>query len=127
MKDKLIRWAEAGDGDCMLKLSKMYRDERNDSEANHWLSKASATKNFFAMKEYAARLRENGDDEAALALYKEIVKLTHDVEAMEAVVDLCGNDVETLKFVLDKINAEFNDIYLQGNQWQRMLSFGTRR
>ena len=73
------------------------------------------------------RLRENGDDEAALELYKEIVKLTHDVEAMEAVVDLCGNDVETLKFVLDNINAEFNDVYLQGNQWQRMLSFGTRR
>ena len=127
MKEQLIQWAEAGDGDCMLKLSKVYRDEGNDSEADRWLIKASATKNYFAMKEYAARLRENGDDEAALELYKELVKLTHDVEAMEAVVDMCGNDVETLKFVLDNINAEFNDVYLQGNEWQRMLTFGTRR
>lgn len=127
MKEQLIQWSEAGDGDCMLKLSKVYRDECNDSEADRWLIEASATKNYFAMKEYAARLRENGDDNAALDLYKELVKLTRDVEAMEAVVDLCGNDVETLKFVLDNINAEFNDVYLQGNQWQRMLVFGTRR
>ena len=29
MKEQLIKWATAGDGDCMYKLAKIYRNEGN--------------------------------------------------------------------------------------------------
>lgn len=128
MKEQLIQWAEAGDSDCMFKLATLYRDEGNTPAADDWLAKAVSKKNFFAMKEYATRLRENGDFNGAVTLYKEIVQLTGDVEAMEAVVDLNEQDAENLNFVLNAINSEYNEIYLRDYRiLQRIMSLGTRR
>lgn len=127
MKEQLIQWAEAGDGCCMFTLSNLYRKEGNTTEADKWLEKSVATKNFFAMKEYAARLREKGDVNAAVTLYKEIVKSTSDVEAMEAVVDMSEHDAENLNFVLNAINSEYNDIYSRDLVLERIITLGTRR
>ena len=61
-------------------------------------------------------------------MYKEIVQLTGDVEAMEAVVDLSEQDAENLNFVLNVINSEYNEIYLRDYRiLQRIMALGTRR
>ena len=128
MKEQLIKWAQAGDGDCMYKLAMLYRNEGNTSAADDWLAKAVATKNFCAIREYADRLRKKGDFDAAVDMYKEVIKYSGDVEAMEAVVDLSEHNIENLNFVLDAINSDYNEIYLRDYKIiQRIMSLGTRR
>lgn len=83
MKDKLIQWATAGDGDCMYKLATIYRAEGNQQNYIEWLAKSAETKNFDAMKEYAAQLRGAGNYEEAFAIYKELSETFLDEESME--------------------------------------------
>ena len=136
MKDKLIQWATAGDGDCMYKLANIYRTEGNQQNYIEWLTKSARTKNFDAMKEYADLLRGNGDYEKSLAIYKELAETFLDEESMERVVDMCvqsqsvpKNDKDTLNFILNLIDKTYNEIYLidRGNIFARTLVFQTRR
>ena len=136
MKDKLIQWATAGDGDCMYKLAKLYQTERNQQDYIKWLAKSAETKNFDAMKEYAEHLRESSEYEKALAIYKELAETFCDEESMEKIVDMCvqsqavpKNDKDTLNFILNLINKTYNEIYLidRGNIFARTLVFQTRR
>lgn len=136
MKDKLIQWATAGDGDCMYKLATIYRAEGNHQDYIEWLAKSAETKNFDAMKDYAEHLREDADYEKALAIYKELAETFYDEESMEKIVDMCEqsqgvpkNDKDTLNFILNLINKTYNEIYLidRGNIFARTLVFQTRR
>lgn len=136
MKDKLIHWAQDGDGDCMYKLATIYRTEGDHQSYIEWLIKSAATKNFDAMKEYADLLREDADYEKALAIYKELAETFLDEESMERVVDMCvqspgvpKNDKDTLNFILNLIDKTYNEIYLidRGNIFARTLVFQTRR
>ena len=129
MKEQLIKWAEAGDGDSMYKLSKIYQAEKDFSKYQYWLEKsARGTKNFFAMKELADNLRKEENFSAARELYKEIVEISGDTEAMENLLDISQNDTETLKFILSKIDGMYNEIYLRDYQiLRRTWEFGTRR
>lgn len=136
MKDKLIQWAQAGDGDCMYKLATIYRNEGDSKQYVYWLERAAETKCFDAMKEYADLLREGAEYEKALAIYKELAETFLDEESMECLVDMCAqsqgvpkNDKDTLNFVLELINKMYNDIYLidSGNILARIWVFQTRR
>ena len=129
MKDKLIQWATAGDGDCMYKLAKLYQAEGNQQDYIKWLAKSAETKNFDAMKEYGDFLREGADYEKALAIYKELAETFCDEESMERIVDMAADDKDTLNFVLELINKRYNEIYLidRGNIFARTLVFQTRR
>ena len=129
MKDeKLIQWAQAGDGDCMYKLAKAYQAEGNSQKYVEWLTKSAETKNFDAMKEYAELISDT-DREKALAIYKELAENFCDEELMEKIVDLAADDKETLNFVLNLINKCYNEIYLidRGNIFARTMVFRTRR
>ena len=136
MKDKLIKWATAGDGDCMYKLATIYRAEGDQENYIEWLAKSAETKNFDAMKEYAAQLRGAGNYEKAFAIYKELSETFLDEESMEKIVDMCvqsqgvpKNDKDTLNFILNLINKTYNEIYMidRGNIFARTLVFQTRR
>ena len=129
MKDKLIQWATAGDGDCMYKLAKLYQAEGNQQDYIKWLAKSAETKNFDAMKEYAEHLRESAEYEKALAIYKELAETFCDEESMERIVDMAADDKDTINFVLELINKCYNEIYLidRGNIFARTLVFQTRR
>lgn len=136
MKDKLIQWATAGDGDCMYKLATIYRAEGNQQNYIEWLTKSAETKNFDAMKEYAELLRGAENYEEAFAIYKELSETFFDEDSMEKIVDMCEqsqgipkNDKDTLNFILNLINKTYNEIYLidRGNIFARTLVFQTRR
>ena len=138
MKERLLKWSQAGDGDCMFKLATIYRNEGDFQQYVYWLEKSAETKNFDAMKEFADYLRgsENPDYERALKIYRELAETYLDEEAMEKIVDMCKqsqgvpkNDGDTLNFVLELINKEYNEIYLidRGNIIARTLTFQTRR
>ena len=138
MKDKglLIKWAQAGDGDCSYKLAKLYQAEGSQQNYVEWLSKSAETKNFDAMKEYADLLRGAENYEEALAIYKELSETFLDEESMEKIVDMCvqsqgvpKNDKDTLNFILNLIDKTYNEIYLidRGNIFARTLIFQTRR
>ena len=128
MKEQLIKWATAEDGDCMYKLAKIYRNEGNIPAADEWLVKSAKAKNFFAMKEYAAILHDKGDDVAARELYKEIIDISGDWQAMENLLDISQDDSEILKFILNKIDSMYNEIYLRDYQiLLRTWDLGTRR
>lgn len=136
MKDKLIQWATAGDGDCMYKLATIYRAEENQQNYIEWLTKSAETKNFDAMKEYAELLRGAENYEEAFAIYKELSETFLDEDSMEKIVDMCEqsqgvpkNDKDTLNFILNLINKTYNEIYLidRGNIFARTLVFQTRR
>ena len=128
MKDKLIQWATAGDGDCMYKLAIIYQAEGNQQNYIEWLEKSAETKNFDAMKEYADLISDT-DREKVLAIYKELAETFLDEESMEKIVDMATNDKDTLNFVLNLINKTYNEIYLidRGNIFARTLVFQTRR
>ena len=129
LKDKLIRWATAGDGDCAYKLAVIFHNEGNRQKYIEWLEKSVATKNFDAMKEYADCLRENAEYDKALALYKELAETFCDEESMEAIVNMveCGQgDKEILNFILELIGKNFNDIYQREN-FARVFAFQTLR
>ena len=68
MKEQLIQWAKAGDGDCAHKLAKIYKVEGDRQSYVEWLAKSAETKNFDAMKEYAEILRKAADYEKAIAI-----------------------------------------------------------
>ena len=128
MKEQLIQWANAGDGDCMFKLAIIYRNEGKIPAADEWLVKSAKAKNFFAMKEYAAILHDNDDDFAARELYKEIVDFSGDWQAMENLLDISQDDSAILKFILKKIDNMYNEIYLRDYQiLRRTWDLGTRR
>ena len=129
MKDKLIQWATAGDGDCMYKLAKLYQAEGNQQDYIKWLAKSAETKNFDAMKEYAEYLCKGAEYEKALAIYKELAETFCDEESMERIVDMAADDKDTLNFILNLINKCYNEIYLidSGNIFARTLVFQTRR
>lgn len=137
MKDeKLIQWAEAGDGDCMYKLAKAYQAEENFPQYLYWLEKAAETKYFDAMREYADHLRKSAEYEKAIAIYKELAETFCDEESMENLVDMtergqgvAKNDKDTLNFILNLIDKTYNEIYLinRGNIIARTLVFQTRR
>ena len=127
--DNLIKWAQAGDGDCMYKLAKIYQDKGNHKRCIEWLEKSAATKNFDAMKEFAEHLRENNSPEKAIAIYKELAEIFCDEESMEAIVNMveCGQgDKEILNFILELIGKNFNDIYQREN-FARVFAFQTLR
>ena len=128
MNDKLIQWAQAGDGDCMYKLATIYKAEGNQQSYVELLSKSAATKNFAAMKEYAELISDT-DREKALAIYKELAETFCDEESMERIVDMATDDKDTLNFILELINKCYNEIYLidSGNIFARTLVFQTRR
>ena len=136
MKEQLIHFAQAGDGDCMYKLANIYRTEGNRQNYIEWLAKSAETKNFDAMKEFADLLRESGDYEKSFALYKELAETFLDEESMERVVDMYvqnqgvpKNDKDTLNFILNLIDKTYNEIYLidRGNIIARTLILHTRR
>lgn len=82
MKEKLLKWAEAGDGDCMYKLAKIYQAEKNFQQFFYWIKKSAETKNFDAMKEFAEILR-NGDEkirnyEKSISIYKKLAETFRD-------------------------------------------------
>jgi len=133
MQEKLLKqlqtWAQAGDGDCAYKLAAIYRAERDFKNYVEWLEKSAATKHFDAMKEFAEHLRESGEHEKAIALYKELAQTFRDEEAMENIVDMYERaqcDKDTLNFVLELINKYFNDIYQMQNI-ARVFAFQTIR
>lgn len=139
MKEQLIKWAQAGDGDCAYKLATIYRTEGDLKSYVEWLEKSVATKNFDAMKEYADLLRSGElvrDFEKALAIYKELAETFLDEESMENIVRMCElgqgvarNDKDILNFVLELINKTYNEIYQinRGNIIARTMVFQTRR
>ena len=132
MKEQLIQWAQAGDGDCAYKLATIYRTEGDLKSYVEWLEKSAATKNFDAMKEFAEHLRESGEHEKALAIYKELAETFLDEESMENIVDMFEHaqcDKDTLNFVLGLINKTYNEIYQinRGNIIARTMVFQTRR
>lgn len=139
MKERLIQWAQAGDGDCAYKLATIYRTKEDLKSYVEWLEKSVATKNFDAMKEYADLLRSGElvrDFEKALAIYKELAETFLDEESMENIVSMCEfgqgvarNDKDMLNFVLELINKTYNEIYQinRGNIIARTMVFQTRR
>lgn len=139
MKERLIQWAQAGDGDCAYKLATIYRTKGDLKSYVEWLEKSVATKNFDAMKEYADLLRSGElvrDCEKALAIYKELAETFLDEESMENIVSMCEfgqgvarNDKDMLNFVLELINKTYNEIYQinRGNIIARTMVFQTRR
>ena len=129
MQEQLIQWAQAGDGDCAYKLAKIYRAKGDLKSYVEWLEKSAATKTFDAMKEYAGLLVEKGDYQKALAIYKELAETFNDEEAMENVVDLYERgqcDKDTLNFILELIDEQFNEIYERKN-FARVFVFQTIR
>lgn len=140
MKEKLLKWAESGDDDCMYKLAKIYQVEKNFDKYFEWLKKSAETKNFDAMREFAEILR-NGDEkirnyEKSISIYKELAEKFRDEESMENIVDMCEqgqgvekNDKELLNYILEIINKMYNDIYYikNINFLARTLTFQTRR
>ncbi len=136
MKEKLIHWAQDGDGDCMYKLANIYRTEGDQQNYVEWLAKSATTKNFDAMKELADLLRGNGDYEKSLALYKELAETFLDEESMQNILEMAEqgygvpkNDKDTLNFILNLIDKTYNEIYLidRGNIFARTMVFQTRR
>ena len=125
MKDKLIQWATAGDGDCMYKLAIIYQAEGNQQNYIEWLEKSAETKNFDAMKEYADLISDT-DRKKSLAIYKELAETFCDEESMEKIVDMAADDKDTLNFVLELINKCFNEIYQMDN-FARVFVFQTYR
>ncbi len=129
MKKQLKTWAQAGDGDCAYKLATIYQTEGDLKKYAEWLEKSAATKNFDAMKDYAELLAEKGEDEKALSIYKELVQTFNDEESMENIVELYERgqcDKDTLNFILEHINKNFNEIY-QRNNFARVFAFQTLR
>ena len=129
MKEQLTKWAQAGDGDCAYKLARIYRDEGDLQKYVEWLEKSAESKTFAAQKEYAELLIEKGKYKKALAIYKELAQTFNDEESMERVVDLYEQgqcDKDTLNFILELINKNFNDIY-QMNNFARVFAFQTLR
>lgn len=129
MKDeKLIQWAQAGDGDCMYKLAKVCQSKGDLPKYVEWLTKSAETKNFDAMKEYAELISDT-EREKALTIYKELAETFCDEESMERIVNLTTDDKDTLNFVLNLINKCYNEIYLidSGNIFARTMVFRTRR
>lgn len=140
MKEKLLKWAEAGDDDCMYKLAKIYQVEGNFEKYLEWLKKSAETKNFDAMRELAEILR-NGDEkirdyEKSISLYKELVKIFYDEKSMENIVDMCKqgqgvekNDKVLLNRILEIIDEMYNGIYYIKNIsfLARTFAFQTRR
>lgn len=140
MKEKLLKWAEAGDGDCMYKLAKIYQAEKNFQQFFYWIKKSAETKNFDAMKEFAEILR-NGDEkirnyEKSISIYKKLAETFRDEESMENIVDMCEqglgvekNDKDLLNYILEIINKMYNDIYYikNINFLARTFTFRTRR
>ena len=126
--DKLIQWAQAGDGDCMFKLARAYQSQGDLLKYFEWLEKSAETKNFDAMKEYADLIGDT-DREKALAIYKELAENFCDEESMEKIVDMAAGDKDTLNFVLNLVNKCYNEIYQidSGNIFARTLVFRTRR
>lgn len=127
MLEKFKEWANAGDGGVMYNLAVMYSTgegvEQDLKESAYWLEKAANSKHIDAMKDFAAKLRTGSDfieqnQEAAINLYKEVIELYRDEEAMENLLDMCSlgqgvpkNDSETLNFLLNIINRMHNNIY----------------
>lgn len=140
MKKNLLKWAKAGDDDCMYKLAKIYQVEKNFDKYFEWLKKSAETKNFDAMREFAEILR-NGDEkirnyEKSISIYKELAEKFRDEESMENIVDMCEqgqgvekNDKELLNYILEIINKMYNDIYYikNINFFARTFVFHTRR
>ena len=123
--DKLIQWAQAGDGDCMYKLAKIYQSEGEHQKYFEWLEKSAETKYFDAMKEYAD-LISGTDREKALTIYKKLAETFCDEESMEKIVDMAAEDKDSLNFVLELINKCFNEIYQMDN-FARVFVFQTYR
>ena len=129
MKKQLKTWAQASDGDCAYKLATIYQTEGDLKNYAEWLEKSAATKNFDAMKDYAELLAEKGEQEKALAIYKELAQTFNDEESMENIVDLYERglcDKDTLNFILEHINKNFNEIYQMKN-FARVFAFQTFR
>lgn len=127
-EEKLIQWAQAGDGDCMYKLAKAYQSQGDLPKYVEWLTKSAETKNFDAMKEYAELISDT-DREKALTIYKELAEIFCDEESMERIVDMAADDKDALNFILNLINKCYNEIYLidSGNIFARTMVFRTRR
>ena len=136
MREQLIQWAQAGDGDCAYKLAKIYQGEGDFKSYVEWLGKSAEMKTFDAMKEFADYLREDGEYEKALMIYKELAETFSDEESMENIVDMVErsqgvpkNAKDTLNFVLEIINRHYNEIYQinRGNILARIMELQTRR
>lgn len=133
MQDKsltqLQTWAQAGDGDCAYKLATIYRSEGDLKSYAEWLEKSAATKNFDAMKEFAEYLYEKGEHEKALAIYKDLAQTFNDEEAMDKIVCMYERgqcDRDTLNFISEFINKQFNEIYQMKN-FARVFALKTLR
>lgn len=139
MKKNLLKWAKAGDDDCMYKLAKIYQVEKNFDKYFEWLKKSAETKNFDAMREFAEILR-NGDEkvrnyEKSISLYKELAKTFCDEKSMENLVEMCEqgqgvekNDKDLLNYILEIISKTYNEIYYIKNiNFARVYAFSTRR
>lgn len=134
MKEKLLKWAQAGDGDCAYKLAMIYQEEGDTQRYRDFLKEAAESKYFDAEKEYAALLAQEEKYEEALVLYKELAETFRDEESMEKIVDMCESSQvkeakETLKFILSLIEKCYNDIYYIKNIdfLARTWTFQTRR
>jgi len=128
VKEQLIVWANAGDGDCMYKVSKIYQAEGDFEKSLDYLKKSAETKNFFAMKELADHFRTTEDLTAARKLYREIVEIFGDTDSMEKLIEISQDNSETLKFILKVIDSRYNEIYIRDYQiLRRIFELGTRR
>jgi len=109
MRKLIEQWATAGDPNAMIKLATIYLEEGKSDDAKKFLVRA-AEKNYRpAAVKLAKIFHEEGNLSEAVTFYKKATELG-DVEAMDALVEICADDEEILDFVLKNIEKHYNDI-----------------
>lgn len=109
MRKLIEQWASAGDPNAMIKLATIYLAEGKSDDAKKFLVRA-AEKNYCpAAVKLAKIFHEEGNLSEAVTFYKKATELG-DVEAMDALVEICADDEEILDFVLKNIEKHYNDI-----------------
>lgn len=109
MRKLIEQWASAGDPNAMIKLATIYLEEGKSDDAKKILAQA-AEKNYCpAAVKLAKIFHEEGNLSEAVTFYKKATELD-DVEAMDALVEICADDEEILDFVLKNIEKHYNDI-----------------
>ena len=122
MRKLIEQWASAGDPNAMIKLATIYLAEGKSDDAKKLLAQA-AEKNYRpAAVKLAKIFHEEGNLSEAVTFYKKATELD-DVEAMDALVEICAGDEEILDFVLKNIEKHYNDIS-NLDDLKHMLYFG---
>ena len=131
MKDKLIKWANAGDADSMYKLGEIYLSEQEPTKAAEYFEKSADTGYTNAMMKIAKMYRcgegVEKDTDKAIDYYKKAASIASEIEALEALTELC-DDEETLNFVESVAQKGYNETYkINHDILNRIMALGTRR